>query len=97
MGTIGAGRLKESGITHWTSPNIDALNDSKFSALPGGSRYSNDGVFYNLGYYGVWWSTSESNLTTALFRNMYYLNNSVYRGNDYDKANGFSVRCLRDF
>ena len=52
--------MKETGTTHWVSPNTGATNESGFTGLPGGYRYY-DGVFSNLGSVGVWWSSSEGN------------------------------------
>jgi uncharacterized protein (TIGR02145 family) len=88
------GKLKETGTTHWNSPNTGATNEYGFTALPGGGR-SYDGNFYNIGLYGTWWSASESNAELAWYRRVYYDNNVVYRY-DYDKNDAFSIRCIKD-
>ncbi|HRZ21657.1 MAG TPA: fibrobacter succinogenes major paralogous domain-containing protein, partial [Bacteroidales bacterium] len=51
--------LKETGTTHWTSPNSDATNSSGFTALPGGSRNADNGYFNWSGLNGYFWSSSE--------------------------------------
>jgi len=48
---VAGGKLKETGTTHWTTPNIEATNETDFTALPGGSR-SNSGAFGYIGGYG---------------------------------------------
>ena len=87
--------MKEIGTTHWDSPNTDATNNSGFTGLPGGSRYSS-GPFDYVGNYGYWWSSTESSSTYAWFRYLYYYGGSVIV-NGANKRNGFSVRCLRDY
>ncbi len=65
-----------------------------FGALPGGSRYSN-GSFYDLGYNGTWWSSSETSGATAWTRHLGFDHDGSYR--DYDsKTLWYSVRCLKD-
>jgi uncharacterized protein (TIGR02145 family) len=94
-GTSDAGRkLKETGTTHWSSPNTGATNETGFTALPGGARHGN-GTFYGIGYSGYWWSATESSADKAWYRRMFYSDGDVLRSN-YDKELGFSVRCLRD-
>ena len=88
------GKLKETGTTHWNSPNTGATNETGFTALPGGYRIDNDSSG-DIGYYGFWWSATGSNAADAWFRYMDYSNSSVSRSN-YFKEVGFSVRCVRD-
>ena len=88
------GKLKETGTTHWNSPNTGATNETGFTALPGGRRFY-DGTFDVIGYGGYWWSASEGSATTAWTRSMYYSSSNVSR-NYGSKELGFSVRCLRD-
>jgi uncharacterized protein (TIGR02145 family) len=57
-GTNEGGKLKETGTTHWQSPNTGATNESGFSALPGGYR-GYDGYFYTMGFTANFWSSTE--------------------------------------
>jgi len=92
--SVAGGKMKSVGTTRWTTPNASATNESGFTGLPGGFR-DGDGSFVNVGYFGYWWSSSEYATTFAWYRNLYYNYGDAYR-NDYNKKNGFSVRCLRD-
>ncbi len=92
--SVTGGKLKETGTTHWNSPNTDATNETGFTALPGGYRY-NGGNFYNIGLDGSWWSATENNTGYAWGRSLYYDNSGVYRVHS-NKELGFTVRCLRD-
>ena len=94
LGGLAGGRLKETGTAHWNDPNTDAINDSKFTALPGSLRdYA--GIFYGIGYDGNWWSATEYDVGNAWYRYVSYGSSHGYRSYDY-KESGFSVRCLRD-
>jgi uncharacterized protein (TIGR02145 family) len=89
------GKLKETGTTHFISPNTGATNETGFSALPGGYR-SDNGTFGQVGYSCYWWSSTEySTGGSAWYRNVSYIGNSVGRSN-YNKQGGYSVRCLRN-
>ncbi len=91
---VAGGKMKETGTTHWYTPNTGATNSSGFNALPGGSR-TNGGSFYNLGYHGYWWSSTEYSESNAWSRYLDYDNDQVGRSFN-NKAYGRSVRCLKN-
>jgi len=93
-GTDEGGKLKEAGTTHWISPNTGATNSSGFTALPAGYRYA-DGSFSSIGSHTAFWSSSASSSSLARYRNLGTSSSTVNRNNS-NKADGFSVRCLRD-
>jgi uncharacterized protein (TIGR02145 family) len=91
--SVAGGKLKETGTTHWTSPNTGATNETGFTALPGGGRFSN-GTFDYIGNYGYWWSDTENATDLAWYRSLLFNFRTVGR-NPHDKEVGFSVRCLK--
>lgn len=94
-GTIVAGgKLKETGTTHWASPNYEATDETGFTALPGGSRFE-DGEFGYVGSDGCWWSATEGSASSAWGRGMYDKYGDVDIKYDFKEV-GFSVRCVRD-
>jgi uncharacterized protein (TIGR02145 family) len=88
------GKMKETGTTHWLIPNTGADNSSGFAGLPGGLR-SNNGAFSYIGNYGYWESSTEYDIANAPARFLGYVFINFF-SNNYNKADGFSVRCLRD-
>jgi uncharacterized protein (TIGR02145 family) len=93
---VDGGKLKETGTTHWNSPNTGATNETGFTALPGGDRYIN-GAYYNIGVGGFWWSSTEytNAASDAWVRSLYYASTDWVKDHD-PKGVGFSVRCLKD-
>jgi uncharacterized protein (TIGR02145 family) len=89
-----AGGAMKSISTMWTSPNTGATNSSGFSALPSGYRVSHGPIGY-IGLFSDFWSSSESSLSNAILRHLLYSNSETGRPN-YDKKNGYSIRCLKD-
>jgi uncharacterized protein (TIGR02145 family) len=92
--TLAGGKLKEAGTAHWTSPNTSADNSSGFTALPGGSHYTN-GSFYLNGKYGWYWSSTESSSADAWHQYMIY-NTGIISRTAGSKSLGFSVRCIKN-
>ena len=92
---VARGKLKESGATHWQSPNLEATNESGFTALPGGSHWND--VFVAMGLYGHWWSTELQAPGWAWRMALSYTNMDVSTVlNSADPKIGWSVRCVRD-
>ena len=92
--SVAGGKMKSTGLQYWISPNTDATNESGFSGLPGGSRYSS-GQFSNIGFNGIWWSSSENAIAYAWDRSLNYDDANAIRFPP-NKTNGSFVRCLRD-
>ncbi|MCK9611989.1 MAG: FISUMP domain-containing protein [Bacteroidales bacterium] len=91
--SIAGGKMKESGLKHWESPNTGATDEYGFTALPGGYRFS--GIFTLIKWKGYWWSSTEYNTDKAWY--MIILNNyaNIYKNVDW-KRSGLSVRCIKD-
>ena len=92
---VAGGKLKESGFTHWNSPNYGAIDQFGFTALPGGYRYT-DGTFLNMGSMAYWWSLNPIGCPDCL--EIYYAsadNGEMFKY--YLSAHfGLSVRCVKD-
>jgi len=74
--SVSGGKLKQTGLTHWDSPNTGADNSSNFSGKGTGWRL-NDGTFEFIKTYGWWWTSTPSGL---LYKTMEL---------DYDSASIF--------
>lgn len=99
--TVAGGKLKTTGTVEggnglWYQPNVDATNETGFSALPGGYRGAT-GNFFDFGYGGTWWTSTEYPPDHAYW---FYINNFEGRVGDTEdgslKKDGFSVRCIKD-
>ncbi len=88
------GKMKETGTTHWDSPNTGATNTVFFTALPGGQR-NDDGLFRYRGDFSTWWSSAEHLDTDAWTRGLSSVHDMVFRGT-YSKSFSFSIRCLKE-
>jgi uncharacterized protein (TIGR02145 family) len=91
---VAGGKLKETGTSHWQSPNTGATNESGFTALPGGYR-DNTGTFSAIGVDCFWWSSSENSPYGAWSRRIDNISPSVNRLYS-NESNGYFVRCLKD-
>jgi uncharacterized protein (TIGR02145 family) len=87
------GKLKESGTIHWNTPNIDASNETGFTALPGGMR--DNGYFGYIGIWGNWWSATELYLSEMRIISLKNNDPQVFI-NAYKKNYGLSIRCVKD-
>lgn len=92
---LAGGKLKETGTTHWTSPNTGATNESGFTALPGGARNTASNFAF-FGIYAYWWSTDQTTASNAWSPSLAYNNEQGVHPNDINKSDGISIRCIRD-
>jgi uncharacterized protein (TIGR02145 family) len=98
--SVAGGKMKTTGTTYWNSPNTGATNESGFSVLPGGIRFS-DGSFFNIRDFAFFWSTTEYDRLHAWYRSLGVSGDNVRRGSVMSdifdgKLVGASVRCLKD-
>jgi len=95
-----AGRdVKETGTSHWFSPN-SASNLTGFTALPGGYRGYNSGTFEMLGEGADFFTSTEGSgpYPFVFYRSLYYAS-SMMGGSGSGgvwKTHGNSVRCIKD-
>jgi len=82
----------------WNShSNHYGRDEFGFSALPVGYR-NNSGAYKLLGYYGYWWSSSETYETSSpsAWSRTLSTDYGAVNANINNKESGFSVRCVRD-
>ena len=92
---VAGGKMKETGTTHWLSPNTGATNESGFTALPGGyrHRYSSSD---QLGEYAYFWSsTNKESIDEYYLRDLDYDDTAASRYTNFYN-NGLQVRCVKD-
>jgi uncharacterized protein (TIGR02145 family) len=88
-----AGKIKETGFTHWMSPNTGATNEVGFNCVAAGIRL--DGYDFTRLRFECWlWSStwiSGSNQTIAILFNsdVISIGNLVYNS-------GGTLRCIKD-
>lgn len=89
-----AGMLKETGTSHWSSPNEGATNEYGFSALPAGAR-NYDGTYDFIGTYAHWWCTDQKTDENGWLR---YIPNdwTDFQRITAGKMFGLSLRCVQD-
>lgn len=92
---IAGAKLKETGTSHWKSPNI-ATNESGFTGLPGGWRAfaSTSIMYWDLGDRGYFWSTTQVGPGGAWGLQLYSGPDAA--GVPYGNFLGLSVRCIKD-
>ena len=91
---IAGSKMKEIGTAHWTSPNAGATNSSGFTALGGG--YFFQGLFYDFGNNGFWWSVTENSTLNATGFILGSAFAGAYVSPFNEKISGFSVRLIKD-
>jgi len=110
--SVAGGKLKETGTSHWESPNTAATNESGFTAYAGGLRTVDRSEWFGhmvyscyytgLGSDGSWWTTSYNETThncicLDLVYDYGYMDSSgFFAGDGFQKRRGLSVRCIKN-
>ena len=92
--SIAGGKMKETGTTHWQTPNTGASNSTNFTALPGGDRNYFGNFDGGTSTYGGWWSSSSSG-GFGYHTGIYYNSDNIILSG-IGKGSGSSVRCIKD-
>lgn len=96
--SVAGGKMKETGSTHWISPNVGATNESGFKALPGGYHNDGTGGFENILVCGAWWSSTTNDMGTWI-RYLSAADSKAVRiinTDFYVPDASYSVRCVKD-
>ena len=95
-GDVG-GKLKESGLSHWSAPNYGATNESGFTALPSGTR-NEDGSFTELGEEFIMWSSQRIRNSSTIDNMGLSFDNPWYYAKMFPNSVniGWAVRCIKD-
>jgi uncharacterized protein (TIGR02145 family) len=91
--SIAGGKMKDTGLTYWDSPNTGATNSSGFTGRPGGYRSPIDGSFSFIRQRGGWFVTQRG--TSVSFQFLSWSLESSGAG-AIDNYAGLSIRCLRE-
>ncbi len=96
-GNANGGKLKEAGITHWTSPNTSATNTTGFTALPGGYM-GNANSSSNLNDQGYFWTSTpiSGGGSTNYIRYLIFSSGTFTESNSFVLGGGVSVRCIKN-
>jgi uncharacterized protein (TIGR02145 family) len=99
--SVAGGKMKETGTTHWITPNTSATNESGFTGLPAGKRSSGGSSpqpFFNfIGACGYFWSSTEPGPNYAVGNYCRLCSDvaTLYRYNN-SKSEGYAVRLVKD-
>ena len=93
--SVAGGKMKEAGTTHWVIPNTGATNESGFTALPANVRTDYPSIIVGYGCF-FWSSTQESHFQTEAWSCFVLYNHKRCIRQNYNKNDGFSIRCLKD-
>ncbi len=88
------GKMKETGTTHWNSPNTGATNSSGFTGYGGGYRSTNS-YFYAFKNTGFFWTSNQVSSPSIDANNRYLWHDNANISDGFNNKNyGFSVRCM---
>jgi uncharacterized protein (TIGR02145 family) len=92
--SVAGGRMKETGVLHWSSPNTGATNESEFNALPTGFL-DFTGEFRGLGEVCILRTSSSQDPYEVYVRELTSAGTSITRGGIHPD-DAIPIRCVKD-
>lgn len=92
---VAGGKLKETGITHWLTPNTGATNEYGLNTRGGGMRISSSGNFCFFQTHSYCWSSSIAAPTTTYVLIVYHIISGISIAHTY-RGYGLSIRLIKD-
>lgn len=94
--SVSGGKLKETGLIHWITPNLGATNSSGFTAVGGGLRQEN-GVFVDIKLYSLYHTSYVSGGLSIVECFLRYDLAALRLGSTNPGVRrGYSIRLIKD-
>lgn len=85
------GKLKETGLTHWASPNTSATNEVNFNAKPSGLRTETGAISSLTQQFRAW---SSNNVSSNVYEYLLYYNIAEFDESAFNMESGRALRLL---
>jgi uncharacterized protein (TIGR02145 family) len=97
LGGVGlaGGKLKETLLAHWDTPNTGAVNTSKFKGVGAGNKNATLGTYASFKAYGIYHTATAFDATKSYRFYMDKASDNTVVDSDL-KGYGSSVRCISD-
>ena len=90
------GKVKETGLTYWNTPNTGATNELQYNLRAGGYRDYYDGSFNQLNATANIWTTSQYSGVDEKYRAVFSYDSAAFTTSAYPRKMGHSVRLIKD-
>lgn len=97
LGTNSGGKLKQLGLTYWSSPNTGATDGYLFTGIPTGFRDPTTGAFSSsINLWGEFWTTTLSFTSFYKKGRLTWNTSELTTTSAADQKQGIPLRCLKD-
>lgn len=89
-------KMREVGFSHWIESDIMGTNESGFTALPGGARDNETGLYGDIMTTANFWSTTNFGNVGAYGKRISYYNYHLSNYGINSVKAGVSIRCIKN-